>query len=166
MLARSVAVVAMSLALHAHTGGAQAGPDSTHCYRFDRAYFSWVGRPPGGGTVFADSSAVVRLSFQPHPASRFISVQSDARVLVPPTMRADSFTVQRWLEPSYWRALGPDSLTVVWRNGLYGPVFALRIARDRLLGQVRFTTDVAGAEKPPETARASRIDCPRQPRSR
>jgi hypothetical protein len=75
-------------------------------------------------------------------------------------MHADSVTMQRWLGPSYWRAVGPDSIAVVWRNGLYGPVFALHFTHDSLVGRVRATTDVAGGEQPSQAARASRIDCP------
>ena len=123
------------------------------CYRFDRSYFNWVGRPPGGGQVFVDSTAVVRLSSSKH------SELTDAYTLVPPSMVADSFTENDWLRPSSWRFFAPDSIYVVWYNRLYGPVFRLGIRGDTLIGQVRFTTDQIGREPPPERAFAVRIEC-------
>ena len=75
-------------------------------------------------------------------------------------MAADSVTMQRWLGMSYWRPIRSDSIDLVWRNGLYGPVFRLAWRSDSLVGRVRFTTDVAGAEPPPQPASAVRIQSP------
>ena len=124
------------------------------CYEFDRRYFHWVGRPPGGGDVFRDSTAIIGLLPETHVHD------SAAFAVVPPSMEADSFTVRRWRRQSRWSYLGADSLFLVWRNGLYGPVFRLSIGSDSLLGEVRFTTDMAGAERQPESASAVRMICP------
>lgn len=79
--------------------------------------------------------------------------------LEPIPFDADSSMRRRWLDFSYWR-MTPNTVAVVWRNGLYGPVFDLEASRDTLRGTVRFTTDVAGAEPPPQPAWAVRVRCP------
>jgi hypothetical protein len=130
---------------------AQRVPDD--CFRFDRKYFSWVGRPPGGGAVFADSSAVVRFSWTPHPsivASRLLTV---------PSMLVDSAAANSWLRASRWRVFAKDSVEVSWYNNLYGTAFRLGGRGNTLLGQVRFLTD-NGPEPPAQRASAIRIPCP------
>ncbi len=142
-------------------GALNAQEEATaRCYLFHRHYFWWVGRPPSGGPVFHDSTALILLSPDQRPPDRFLRGPSDARGLVPPAMRIDSNAARRWLRSSYWRPISADSLEVVWRNGLAGPVFRLVVRADSLRGRVRFTTDVVGAEKPPEPATAMHVDCP------
>ena len=131
------------------------------CYRFDRAYFSWVGRRPAGRAVVRDSTAIVRLSDT--TALRHVLVSGRVLDLEPLPFIADSSTRQEWLAPSHWR-LDAGVADVVWRNGLYGPVFRLSVHGDTLRGTVRFTTDVAGAEPPSQPAWAVRLPCPRSPR--
>jgi hypothetical protein len=129
------------------------------CYRFDRSYFQWVGRPPAGGSVSIDSSRIVRLDVTAH-TSRGKYPPPDARSVFVPAMRVDSFTTQQWLGMSFWRPLELDSVELIWHNGLFGPVFRLSRKADSLVGHVRFTTDVAGAEPPAQPASAVRIRCP------
>jgi hypothetical protein len=128
------------------------------CYRFDRAYFGWVGRRPGELAVISDSTRVLRLVDGSTIAHQL--VRGPVLDVVPVPFLADSLTKRRWLRPSHWTILEKTVLNVVWRNGLYGPVFRLTVAGDTLRGQVRFTTDVAGGEPPPERAWAVRIGCP------
>lgn len=54
---RSVRVAVGVLMMFRHSAHAQVAPSEARCYRFDRHYFTWVGRPPGGGSVFHDSTA-------------------------------------------------------------------------------------------------------------
>ena len=138
---------------------AQAARGAVACYRFDRSYFHWVGRPPAGGSVFNDSSRIVRLDTTAHP-SRGNYPPLDARSVDVPAMRVDSFATQRWLTMSFWRPMRSDSIELRWRNGLYGPVFRLSRKADSLVGRVRFTTDIVGAEPPAQPASAVRIQCP------
>ena len=77
------------------------------CYRFDRQYFNWVGRPPTSGQVFVDSGAAVRLASSKH------SEIPNSYTLVPTLMVADSFTMNTWLRSSSWRFFAPDSIFVV-----------------------------------------------------
>jgi hypothetical protein len=154
---RTAALAALTLA--APPLSAQIDTTTDECYRFDRRYFSWVGRAPGGGAVFVDSNAVIKLASAAHPGGPFRN-RPGARVLVPPAMNVDSLSVRRWLGPSHWRILAPDSVEIVWRNGLYGPVFRMRVSGDTLEGRVRFTTDVRGGEPPPQPAMALRVPCP------
>src|SRR6187200_544137 len=81
---------------------AQRVPDD--CFRFDRSYFSWVGRPPGGGAVFVDSNAVVRFSWTIHPDI------VASRVLTVPSMIVDSAAANSWLQASGWRVFARDSV--------------------------------------------------------
>ena len=148
-----------ALSLSIGPAHAQLPTETPQCYQFDRQYFHWVGRRPGGGPLF-DSTSVVMLSPESHLPHLLISSERRARVLVPPTMRADSSTMRSWLGPSHWRSVLPDSVEIVWRNGFYGPVFRMQVRADTLRGRVRFTTDVVGAEPPPEDAAAVRILCP------
>ena len=153
-----------SLAVLAALFGAaplQAQLDTTvdHCYRFDRNYFSWVGGPATGRQVLVDSTAVMKLAAARHPLGPFRDPPG-ARVVTPLTMAIDSLSASRWLRVSRWRNLPPDNLEVVWRNGLYGPVFRMRVVGDSLQGLVRFTTDVVGGEPPPQRATPTRASCP------
>jgi hypothetical protein len=123
-----------------------------------------VGGPAaGGGSVFHDSTTLIKLFPEPRPAERLLSGPPDARALVPPTMQVDSATARRWLRSSYWREVVADSLEIVWRNGLYGPVFRMLVRGDSLRGRVRFTTDIVGGEPPPQDAAAMQVSCPTSP---
>ena len=135
-------------------------PSVPACYQFDRKYFNWVGRPPNGGSVVVDSSAIIRLDSTAHSRERGAYPPPDGRAVQVPSMKADSFTMRRWLGMSFWRPIRSDSIELSWRNGLYGPVFRLALRSDSLVGRVRFTTDVVGAEPPAQLASASRIRCP------
>lgn len=110
--------------------------------------------------VSRDSSAIVMLSSQRHQGRGGPALSAGARTLVPPTMRVDSAQRNRWLDSSYWRTPSGDTLQVVWRNGLSGPVFRLQVRGDTLQGHVRFTTDIAGRQPQEEPARALRVVCP------
>jgi hypothetical protein len=143
------------------SAGAATAQDTTAlsgCYRFDRAYFAWVGRAPGGSAVVTDSTRVLRLSAR--ASVRRLPRGGPLLEVQPIPFVADSFTTHRWLDPSHWSFAAPDTVNVVWSNGLYGPVFRLAVAGDTLRGQVRFTTDVVGGEPPPERAWAVRAACP------
>lgn len=147
---------AITASAHAQAAAARAG-----CYRFDRSYFGWVGRPLTGGGTLIDSASVIRLDSAAHPQSPGNWVPPDARAVAVPAMSVDSFTVRLWLGVSFWRAVSSDEIEIQWRNGLYGPVFRLAVRGDSLKGSVRFTTDVAGAEPPLERASATRVACPK-----
>lgn len=144
-----------------HSVSAQDARAVSGCYRFDRAYFSWVGRRPAARAVVQDSTAIVRLSDT--TALRHVLVSGRVLDLEPLPFVADSSTRRAWLGPSHWR-LDAGVADVVWRNGLYGPVFRLSVHDDTLRGTVRFTTDVAGAEPTPQPAWAVRIPCPQASR--
>jgi hypothetical protein len=153
-----MAVLGAVIALGSRSIAAQNVRAISGCYRFDRPWFSWVGRRPGDSTVVNDSTAVVRLSGT--TALNHQLITGPVLDLQPLPFRADSVTRHDWLLPSGWK-LDRGFVAVVWRNGRYGPVFRLGIRGDTLRGTVRFTTDVAGAERPPQPASAVRISCPR-----
>ena len=134
---------------------AQLDTMTSHCFQFDRQYFHWGGRPPGGGEFLYDSSAVVRLSPELHPSTD----RAPVRRLLVPSMEVDSRSRRRWESFSYWQLRDADTVVVSWTNGMYGPVFLMEVGGDTLRGRVRFTTDVHGAEPPPEDAWAVRITC-------
>jgi hypothetical protein len=152
----------LSCSLLVVTAGPLAAQDTVRvsgCYRFDRAYFQWVGRGPNRKTVFRDSTRVLRLA--PNAVISHELVRGAVLDVYPVPFVADSSTTRRWLRPSHWTFVDRSTLNIVWRNGLYGPVFRLSIAGDSLYGRVRFTTDVAGAEPRAESAWAVRIPCPK-----
>jgi hypothetical protein len=134
------------------------------CFQFDRAYFHWVGRRPGNDRISVDSAAVLQFStgqHLPHPLRR-----EGTHPVLPLPIVTDSTTRARWLGPSHWRSDGEGAVVVVWRNGLYGPVFELRVRGDTLAGSVRQTTDSGEPvgdllrELFPGRARAIRVPCP------
>jgi len=139
------------------SGIAQDTAAISGCYRFDRAYFSWVGRLPGQKEMVTDSTNVLRLFAR---STSHVLVRGAVLDVQPIPFLADSTTAHRWLRPSNWTIRSSNFIDVVWRNGLYGPVFQLSVLGDTLRGQVRFTTDVAGAEPPAESAWAVRVACP------
>lgn len=160
LLGRRLLQVVTAVVLLVPSARAQAPAALVGCYRFDRPYFSWVGRRPGDSHVYTDTSSVIRLfatTLVPHDM-----VRGNALDLEPQPFRADSTTRRRWLRASGWVATS-DSMMLSWRNGLYGPVFLLAIRGDTLRGRVRFTTDVVGREPPPEAATAVRVPCEREP---
>lgn len=130
------------------------------CYRFDRAYFGWVGRPPNGGEVLIDSSRIIRLDTMPHASRGSQWAPSDAFAVSVPAMRVDTFTARRWHEMSFWRPITADSIEIHWRNGLYGPVLRLLVRGDSVHGRMQYTTDIVGAEPRPESATGARVECP------
>ena len=149
----AAAVLGMRGTLHAQH------PSSAACYRFDRPYFTAVGRPPGGGAVFTDSSSVVSLDSAAHASRPSGYPPADARAVHVPAMRVDSISTRMWLEMSFWRPFASDSIELSWRNGLYGPIFRLMVRSDSLVGRVRFTTDVVGREPLAQPASAVRVPC-------
>jgi len=153
----AVPLLCLTLAVPAR---AQDTASVSGCYRFDRAYFTWVGRRPGQSSVIQDSTAILRLS--PTSEIQHSLVRGPVLDVYAVPFVADSSTVQRWLQPSNWTFETATTINVVWRNGLYGPVFWMAIHGDTLRGQVRFTTDLVGAEPPPESAVAVQIACPAQ----
>jgi hypothetical protein len=155
---RIVTRTLLLLLLVAGSSRAQDTSAAAGCYRFDRAYFSWVGRRPNDRAVVQDSVRVLRLMRE--STADHVFVRGRVMDVLPIPFAADSDTARRWLRPSHWGFVDARTINVVWRNGLYGPVFKLMISGDTLRGQVRFTTDVAGAEPPPESAWAVRIACP------
>ena len=66
IVSRVLVLLAM-MALAPDVANAQLDTMTSHCFQFDRQYFHWGGRPPGGGDYLIDSSAVVRLSPELHP---------------------------------------------------------------------------------------------------
>ena len=146
----------LAFRVHAAT---QGGAAISGCYRFDRPYFNWfnlgAANPRRGAT---DSSAIVRLSSRAE--SRFRHPGLPGFDIQPMPFTEDSTTARRWLQFSHWTAVDSNTVEIVWRNGLYGPVFRLVVRGDTLRGQVRFTTDVVGAEPPPEPAMGVRMPCP------
>ena len=152
------AVFSLVIGASPHAVAAQNVFAVSGCYRFDRAYFNWVGRRPGYRTVVNDSTAIVRLFDS--TAFQHVLVSGRALDLEPIPFNSDSTTRRSWLGPSHW-TLAEGFADVVWRNGRYGPVFHLSVVGDSLRGSVRFTTDVAGAEPPPQRAWAVRTPCPK-----
>src|SRR3954447_24211381 len=152
--------VVLTVVLAAQVSAQRQSPAGTSCYRFDRSYFGWVGRPPAGGEVLIDSSRVIRLDSAVHPRPLPFAAPQDARPVRVPSMSVDSSSTRRWLEWSFWRPIGADSIELQWRNGFYGPVFRMATRRDSLEGRVRFTTDVVGADPPPQSAFGVRVPCP------
>ncbi len=145
--------------LGADAANAQLDSLATRCFRFDRQYFHWVHRAPGGERSFVDSSAVVRFAEERFHFRSGRGLDPPGRQLLVPTMEVDPRSRRRWRDFSYWQVGGSDTVKVSWRDGLSGPVFLLEVQGDTLRGQVRFTTDVVGAEPPPEDAWAVRVAC-------
>ena len=131
---------------------------TSHCFQFDRQYFHWGGRPPGGGDYLIDSSAVVRLLPELHPYTDR-AIDPPIRRLLVPSMEVVSRSRRPWEYFSYWQLRDADTVVVSWTNGMHGPVFLMGVRGDTLRGRVRFTTDIVGEEPPPEDAWAVRIAC-------
>jgi hypothetical protein len=156
---RQLLVIGSLLLVSAGELAAQDTARVSGCYRFDRAYFKWVGRRPGDATVIRDSADVLRLSPQGLVRHRLLD-RSSMLDVHPIPFDADSLTAYRWLGVSHWTFVDSSTLNIAWRNGFYGPVFRLVVSGDSLHGRVRFTTDIAGAEPASEPASAMRIECP------
>lgn len=154
--------VAMLCAVVARIASAQNTNLERTCYRFDQPYFSAVGKFPGGA-VF-------------HRITDTLSFRGDSTPLIAPHLRrlpmravepipfvVDSFTYHRWMSMSGWHMIGADSVEIVWRNGLYGPIFRMALRGDSLVGQFIQTTDARPYPEPPppapQPARAVRIAC-------
>jgi hypothetical protein len=105
-------------------------------------------------SVFRDSSAVVILSPQDHPASG----TPGAKALVAmgmPAVRSTRST-REW---SFWRLVGPDTVEVAWLTGFGGTTLRLQVRGDTLRGRLRITTDVVGRAPKTGGAWALRIAC-------
>ena len=151
-----VALPFLALTLLRSGAHAQEVPAMNGCYVFDRPYFTWFAMRPGEPA--GDSTRILHLL--PTTASALRRLNSQLFDVRPVPFATDSFTIQRWTRYSYWTPSDSGFITVSWHNGLYGPVFRLKTIGDTLRGQVRFKTDVVGAEPPPATASAVRIACP------
>jgi hypothetical protein len=129
-------------------GAAQRNaPDTTRCFRFDRAYF---GYPP-------NTTPVLALTPARHPEPR---LGTEGHVIELPTLRPDSAErVGRQLY-SGWAPLREDSVIVVWRNAFAGYRMRLAVRGDSLVGIARFNTDQRDRTTRPGRARAVRVACP------
>ena len=134
------------------------------CYRFDRPYFTAVGRFPAD-SVFTRRAGMLRFRADSTPAISPRLPRLPMRAVEPLPFVVDSFTYHRWMSMSGWRMLGADSVEIHWRNGLYGPVFRMAVRGDSLVGQVVQTTDAhpipEPPPRPPQRAVAVRISCER-----
>lgn len=133
--------------------------DPAGCYRFDSAYFPVIGRHPQTGALVSLRTADLALlpaspppDAAPHPQAPY--------AVRPIPFTVDTFTARRWAARSGWTPMGPDSVQVTWRNGLFGPVFRLAVRGDSLRGTVVHTTDVVGPPVRRGAAAAIRVSCP------
>lgn len=129
------------------------------CYRFDQAYFPVIGRDTGSGVVVSRSTAELALLDAPPPPD-FVMDTEERHAVRPIPFGVDTFTVRRWMSRSGWTSLPGDSVQVVWRNGLFGPVFRLARHGDSLSGTVVHTTDVLSRAPLRGSATAVCIACP------
>src|SRR5687768_10187443 len=84
------------------------------CYRFDRAYFSWVGRRPHESAVARDSGRVLRLTRE--FGGNHVFVRRRVMNVMPVPFATDSFTSRRWLQPSYWEFADARTVNIAWGN--------------------------------------------------
>lgn len=154
--------VSMLCALLASIATAQSATLERACYRFDQSYFGAVGRFPGG-PVFNKRTDALRFRVDSSPRIGPGIRRLPLRAVEPIPFVVDSFTYQRWMSMSGWRTIGTDSVEIVWRNGLYGPVFRMEMRGDSLVGEFIQTTDAHPVPEPPapppERAYAVRISC-------
>jgi hypothetical protein len=130
------------------------------CLRFDRPYFAWSFRD-STGSWGADSSSVIALDTSrvrgPAGARHLDPLSRDGR---------DTWSTSLW-NSSYWRALGGNSVEILWTTMLVGSHFRLS-GVDTLRGTVRDFSDVvivdsSGRERPGPPARrirAIKTTCP------
>jgi hypothetical protein len=156
MMRASIAI----LAITATMASAQSIADARGaCLMFDGFPFKWqyLGRLQ---RWTSDSSAVIALD------TARVRGPDGARRLDPlPTGAVDTWTKSPWA-PSYWRALGADSIVIEWTTMLTGSHFVLS-GRDTLRGTVRDFSDVVAVgengrrvpEPPPRSIRAIRTAC-------
>jgi hypothetical protein len=129
------------------------------CWRFDREYFSVIGRHPATGAPVSVRTADLELLAEAPPPDVFPHDQSKSAVRPIPFV-VDTMTHRRWMARSGWDMLGADSVTVSWYNGLYGPIFRLAVTGDSMRGVTRHLSDVVGTPVKWNPAGAVRIDCP------
>lgn len=133
------------------------------CVRFDRAYFLWNLRNPGGG-ITQDSTDVLILDSAAAAMQRASPGSRKVEVMVP---RNEPVYLERRLTQSMWRPLPADSIEVLWFDGLWGYKFRLAEG-DTLRGTVRLLTDVGLVDSlgqlipgpAPRPTIAIRVDCP------
>lgn len=145
----------------AASASAQSTAIAGKCYRFDRPYFTAVGRFPGE-PVFIVRADVLKLRADSTPFTGRGLRRFAMKAVEPMPFVVDSFTYRRWMSVSGWRMIGSDSVEIEWRNGLYGPVFRMAVRGDSLVGEVIETTDSRPVPRPPpapDTTRATRISC-------
>ena len=149
-------------AVAASGASAQTSTLERTCYRFDHPYFTAVGKFPGG-PVFSRSTDVLRFRVDSTPLIAPHLRRLPLRAVEPMPFVVDSFTYHSWMSMSGWRMIGADSAEIIWRNGLYGPVFRMAVRGDSLVGEFIQTTDAHPIPEPPppapQPARAKRISC-------
>ena len=157
-----IARVAMLFVLAASVASAQSATVERSCYRFDQPYFEAVGKFPGG-PVYHRTADVLSFRADSTPLIAPHLPRLPLRAVEPIPFVVDSFTYHRWMSMSGWHMIGADSVEIVWRNGLYGPVFRMAVRGDSLVGQFIQTTDARPYPEPPppapQPARAVRIAC-------
>ena len=131
----SVVAILSTLACHDRDSSKLAG----RCFAFDSAAFTEVGHDTATGAVAADSTQLIELLSRPHSTEAgAFSVRAHGLRIHP----GDSSGREEF---SYWRPVGRDSVEIVWREGLYGPVLRLAIRGRTLEGELRQTTDIIGS---------------------
>lgn len=146
----------------ASSASAQNATLERSCYRFDQPYFSAVGKF-AGGPVFQRTTDTLRFRVDSTPLISPRLRRLPLRAVEPIPFVVDSFTYHRWMSMSGWHMIGTDSVEIVWRNGLYGPIFRMAVRGDSLVGEFIQTTDAHPYPEPPppppQPARAARIRC-------
>ena len=126
------------------------------CFAFDSAAFTEVGYDTASGAIAADSTELIELLDRPH------STELGAFAVRAHGLRVRQDHDSGREEYSYWRPVGRDSVEIVWREGLYGPVLRLAVTDRGLEGRLRQTTDVVPSPHAGQTwhARAHEARCP------
>jgi hypothetical protein len=138
MLRSSAYWISVGIALGAVAACRQREPRflAGRCFAFDSAAFAEVGYDTSTGAIAADAAHLIELLERPHPTEvgAFALRAHGLGVRDDPDSGRDEY--------SYWRPLNPDSVEIVWREGLYGPVLRLSVRNRTLEGTLRQTTDV------------------------
>lgn len=150
--------------LIARVASAQNATLAHTCYRFDRPYFTAVGRF-AGAPVYTRRADVLAFRDDSAPVIAPAIGRIPMLAVEPVPFVVDSFTYHQWVSMSGWRMISRDSVEVHWRNGLYGPIFRMALRADSLVGQFIQTSDAhpipEPPPRPPEVARAGRVSCDR-----